>query len=160
MAKKPASGSDKPIHSIIITSDVEVVADVDVSKHPNQKVGSSITFRHAAVPRKDAREALVFYSGPQGFTFTTEAGHSWFEPRSPSDTIQYVTAGTAGGVVETNVATRPLEPRDDGSDEDAQAVRDEVLRLLQADLLDKPQNHLDYVRDRIKSVFEHGAVES
>jgi hypothetical protein len=52
------------------------------------------------------------------------------------------------------------EQGDEGSEADWEQVRAEALRILQAEMLDRPDAHLTYVRDRIKSVFEHGTVES
>ena len=48
----------------------------------------------------------------------------------------------------------------EGSAEDWEQVRAEALRILQTEMLDRPDAHLAYVRKLIKPVFEHGAVES
>jgi hypothetical protein len=54
----------------------------------------------------------------------------------------------------------PPANEDEGSEADWLAVKDEVLKLLQMELLDSPESHLAYIRERLKPVFEHGAVES
>jgi hypothetical protein len=60
----------------------------------------------------------------------------------------------------TGRVSEPEMDQDEGSEADWQKVKDEVLRLLQAELLDTPASHLAYVRNRIKPVLDHDAVES
>jgi hypothetical protein len=61
----------------------------------------------------------------------------------------------------------PFEPEisqssqheDDGDEADWQAVKLEVLRLLQAEMLDTPASHLAYIRERINPVLGHDLVQ-
>ena len=48
---------------------------------------------------------------------------------------------------------------DEGDEADWQAVKLEVLRLLQAEMLDTPASHLAYIRERINPVLGHDLIQ-
>jgi hypothetical protein len=52
----------------------------------------------------------------------------------------------------TEAASKEIE----GTEEDWEQVRAETLRILRAEMLDTPEQHLTFVRNQLKSVVEHG----
>ena len=74
------------------------------------------------------------------------------------------TEAAALAAVDEAINPAPFEPEipqssqheDDG---DWQAVKLEVLRLLQAEMLDTPASHLAYIRERINPVLGHDLVQ-
>ena len=73
----------------------------------------------------------------------------------------------AAVAVDEAINPAPFEPEipqssqheDDGDEADWQAVKLEVLRLLQAEMLDTPASHLAYIRERINPVLGHDLVQ-
>jgi hypothetical protein len=90
---------------------------------------------------------------------------------SPSHGAAYASPTEAAALAAVDEAINPdpapLEPEtpqssqheDDGDEADWQAVKLEVLRLLQAEMLDTPASHLAYVRERINPVRGHDLVQ-
>jgi hypothetical protein len=77
------------------------------------------------------------------------------------------TEAAALAAVDEAINPAPFEPEipqssqheDDGDEADWQAVKLEVLRLLQAEMLDTPASHLAYIRERINPVLGHDLVQ-
>ena len=79
---------------------------------------------------------------------------------SPTEAAALAAVSATMNPAPLELETPPSSQHEDEGDEaDWQAVKLEVLRLLQAEMLDTPASHLAYIRERINPVLGHDLIQ-
>jgi hypothetical protein len=83
-----------------------------------------------------------------------------YESPTEAAALAAVSAAMNPDPASLELETQPSSQHEDEGDEaDWQAVKLEVLRLLQAEMLDTPASHLAYIRERINPVLGHDLIQ-